>query len=49
MTFADVMTKDPSCCVPTDSAARLAKIMKTQNVARFRCAKAATAASSSGL
>ena len=32
MTCADVMTKDPSCCVPTDSAARVAKIMKTENV-----------------
>jgi CBS domain-containing protein len=26
------MTKDPVCCVPTDSAARVAKIMKTENV-----------------
>jgi CBS domain-containing protein len=26
------MTKDPACCVPTDSVARVAKIMKTENV-----------------
>lgn len=32
MTCADVMSKDPACCVPTDSAARVAKIMKTENV-----------------
>ena len=32
MTCGDVMTKDPVCCVPTDSASRVAKIMKTENV-----------------
>jgi CBS domain-containing protein len=32
MTCSDVMTKDPACCVPTDSASRVAKIMKTENV-----------------
>jgi CBS domain-containing protein len=32
MTCANLMTKDPACCVPTDSAARAAKIMKTENV-----------------
>src|SRR6266496_3845821 len=32
MTCADVMTKDPACCVPTDSASRVAKIMKTEDV-----------------
>ena len=32
MTCADVMTKDPACCIPTDSAARVAKIMKTKDV-----------------
>jgi len=26
------MTKDPACCVPTDSVARVAKVMKTQDV-----------------
>jgi CBS domain-containing protein len=26
------MTKDPACCVPTDTAAGVAKIMKTENV-----------------
>jgi CBS domain-containing protein len=26
------MTKDPACCVPGDSASRVAKLMKTQNV-----------------
>ena len=32
MTCGDVMTKDPACCVPTDSAARVAKVMKTEDV-----------------
>jgi CBS domain-containing protein len=32
MTCAQVMTKDPACCVPTDSASRVAKIMKTEDV-----------------
>jgi len=32
MTCADVMTKDPACCVPADSASRVAKIMKTEDV-----------------
>jgi CBS domain-containing protein len=32
MTCAQVMTKDPACCVPTDSASRAAKIMKTEDV-----------------
>jgi CBS domain-containing protein len=32
MTCAEVMTKDPSHCILTDSAARAAKIMKTENV-----------------
>jgi CBS domain-containing protein len=32
MTRGDVMTKDPAFCGPTDSAARVAKVMKTENV-----------------
>ena len=32
MTCGDVMTKDPAFCVPTDSAARVAKVMKVKNV-----------------
>jgi CBS domain-containing protein len=32
MRCADVMTKDPACCVPTDTASRVAKIMKTEDV-----------------
>jgi len=32
MICADVMTKDPACCVPTDTASRVAKIMKTEDV-----------------
>lgn len=32
MTCADVMTKDPTCCVPTDTASRAAKLMKTADV-----------------
>lgn len=32
MICGDVMTKDPACCVPTDSAARVAKLMKTEDV-----------------
>ena len=32
MNCRDVMTKDPACCVPTDSAARAAKVMKTENI-----------------
>jgi CBS domain-containing protein len=26
------MTKDPKCCVPTDTAAKVAKVMKTEDV-----------------
>jgi CBS domain-containing protein len=26
------MTKNPACCVPTDNAARVAKVMKTEDV-----------------
>jgi CBS domain-containing protein len=32
MKCADVMTKDPTCCVPTDTVSRVAKIMKTEDV-----------------
>src|SRR5215472_9041074 len=32
MTCADVMTKDPACCAPGDTASRVAKIMKTEDV-----------------
>lgn len=32
MTCRDAMTKDPRCCVPTDSVARVAKLMKTEDV-----------------
>ncbi len=32
MTCADVMTKDPACCVPGDNVGRVAKIMKTENI-----------------
>jgi len=32
MTCADLMTRDPVCCIPTDSASRVAKIMKTEDV-----------------
>jgi CBS domain-containing protein len=32
MICADVMTKDPACCVPSDSASRVGKIMKTEDV-----------------
>ena len=32
MKCADIMTKDPSCCVPTDTAATVAKTMKRENV-----------------
>ena len=32
MTCSDVMTKDPTCCVPTDSTSRVAKLMKTEDV-----------------
>ena len=28
----DVMTGDPVCCVPTDTVARIAKLMKTENI-----------------
>jgi CBS domain-containing protein len=28
----DVMTGDPVCCVPTDTAARVAKMMKSENI-----------------
>lgn len=32
MTCADVMTKDPACCVPSDTAARVAKFMKVDGI-----------------
>ena len=32
MTCRDMMTKDPTCCVPGDTVARVAKLMKTQDV-----------------
>ena len=32
MNCADVMTKDPACCAPSDNASRVAKIMKTEDV-----------------
>jgi CBS domain-containing protein len=32
MNCAEVMTKDPACCVPSDSASRVGKIMKTEDV-----------------
>src|SRR5262245_968816 len=32
MNCADVMTKDPACCAPSDTASRVAKIMKTEDV-----------------
>jgi CBS domain-containing protein len=28
----EVMTADPVCCVPTDTVARIAKLMKTENI-----------------
>ena len=28
----EVMTGNPVCCVPTDTAARIAKLMKTENI-----------------
>ena len=28
----EVMTADPVCCVPTDTAVRVAKLMKTENI-----------------
>ena len=28
----EVMTGDPVCCVPTDTSARVAKLMKTENI-----------------
>ena len=28
----EVMTGDPVCCVPTDTVARIAKLMKTENI-----------------
>lgn len=28
----EVMTKDPICCLPGDTAARVAKLMKTENI-----------------
>jgi CBS domain-containing protein len=31
MRIKDVMTKDPSCCVPSDSAQHAASIMRTEN------------------
>ena len=32
MRCEEVMTKDPKCCVPGDSVARAAKLMKTEDV-----------------
>ncbi len=32
MTCKEVMTKDPDCCIPTDTVARAAKIMKSEDV-----------------
>src|SRR5262247_4130221 len=32
MTCGDVMTKDPACCVPSDSTSRVAKMMKIQDI-----------------
>ena len=32
MKCREVMTRDPVCCAPDDSASRIAKIMKTQDV-----------------
>lgn len=32
MTCEQVMTKNPKCCVPTDSVARVAKLMKIEDV-----------------
>jgi CBS domain-containing protein len=32
MTCEQVMTRDPQCCVPGDSAARVAKIMRIEDV-----------------
>jgi CBS domain-containing protein len=32
MTCREVMTENPKCCAPTDTAARVAKIMKIENV-----------------
>ena len=32
MKCKDVMTKAPTCCVPTDSVNRVAKVMKTEDV-----------------
>jgi len=32
MKCLQIMTPDPACCVPTDSAARAAKLMKTEDV-----------------
>jgi CBS domain-containing protein len=32
MKCEEVMTKDPKCCVPDDTAARVAKLMKTEDV-----------------
>jgi CBS domain-containing protein len=32
VTCQEVMTRDPKCCVPTDSAVRAAKLMKIENV-----------------
>jgi CBS domain-containing protein len=29
---SEVMTGDPVCCVPTDTVARIAKLMKTENI-----------------
>ena len=31
-TCSDVMTKDPICCLPNDSAAKAAQLMKNENV-----------------
>ena len=32
MTCRDIMTENPSCCVPSDTAARAAQMMKSENV-----------------
>ncbi len=32
LTCEEIMTRDPKCCVPADTAARVAKIMKTEDV-----------------
>jgi hypothetical protein len=32
MNCGDLMTRDPKCCLPSDTAVRAAKIMKMENV-----------------